>query len=348
MGVTTVRDLGNDAQTLAARMARFEAGTEIGPRLLRAGLIDGPGELAAPTGILAGNEAEARAAVTRLADAGYQQVKLYSSLDPKLVPVIAKEAHKRGLRVSGHIPQGMIASQAVRAGFDEIQHGNMLFLEFLWTPEHDTRTPARFHLVANGGADLDLGGKQVKAFLDLLAARKTVLDPTLVTFEGMFGADQGDLDPALAAYAGRLPSSVERYARTGGLAVTDAAQRARFRAAHAAMGRFIKLAWDRRIPIVAGTDATAGLTLSRELELYVAAGIPAADVLAIATIGAARVMGRDQVSGSIRAGKQADLVLVGGDPTKNIGDVRNTDVVIARGRTYDPAALLRAAGMKPR
>ena len=70
--------------------------------------------------------------------------------------------------------------------------------------------------------------------------------------------------------------------------------------------------------------------------------------LALATLGAARVMSRDKVSGSIRAGKQADLILVDGDPTKNIGDIRNTDVVISRGRIYDPAALLRAAGTKPR
>ena len=75
--------------------------------MLRAvGLIDGPGELAAPTGMLAGTPDQALAAVGKYADRGYVQIKMYSSLDPKLVPIIAKAAHDRGLRVSGHVPNG--------------------------------------------------------------------------------------------------------------------------------------------------------------------------------------------------------------------------------------------------
>lgn len=127
-GVTAVRDLGNDMADLAARVARFDAGTELGPRVLRAGLIDGPGKFAAPTGVLAATAEQATAAVTRFADAGYAQIKIYSSVDPKLVPVIAAAAHARGLRVSGHIPNGMNAAEAVEGGYDEIQHANFLFL----------------------------------------------------------------------------------------------------------------------------------------------------------------------------------------------------------------------------
>jgi imidazolonepropionase-like amidohydrolase len=114
------------------------------------------------------------------------------------------------------------------------------------------------------------------------------------------------------------------------------------------MGKLVKLAWERGVPIVAGTDTTAGISLSRELELYVAAGIPPADVLALATIGAARVMGADRRSGSIAVGKQADLVLVDGDPVRDIAAVRNADVVVCRGRVYDPAKLFAAVGMRPR
>jgi hypothetical protein len=348
MGVTTVRDLGNDADALAARMARFDAGTEVGPRLLRGGLIDGKGELAAPTGVLVDSEDEARAAVKKFADMGYQQIKIYSSVKPALVPLIAKEAHARGLRVSGHVPQGMIAEQAVKAGFDEIQHANMLFLNFLLKPGDDVRGPARFLLVARGAAGLDLGSPQVKAFLALLIAHKTVLDPTLVAFEGMFDSNPGDYSPALLPYRGRLPAGSERGAVGGGLAAADEKERALFRASHAAMAKLVKLAWDKGIRIVAGTDGSAGLDLPRELELYVAAGIPAPEVLALATFGAAKVMGREKVSGSIRVGKQADLVLVDGDPTTTIGDVRKADLVVCRGKAYDPARLFDAVGMKPR
>jgi hypothetical protein len=346
-GVTTVRDLGNTIADLTARIARFEDGTELGPRVLRAGLIDGPGPLAAPTGLLAGTPDEATAAVTQLADAGYAQVKIYSSVAPALVPVIAAAAHARGLRVSGHIPFGMNAADAVERGFDEIQHVNFLFLQFLASPGDDTRTPLRFTRVAERGADLDLASAEVKRFLDLLVAHKTVLDPTLATFQAMFVSEPSDLDPILAPYADRLPAQVLRGARGGGLPAPDG-KRARFRASYAALLKFVKLAWDRKIPVVAGTDGTAGLTLHHELALYVQAGIPAADVLSLATLGAARVMGAERDSGSIAVGKRADLVLIDGDPTRDIAAIRNTDTVVCRGVVYDPAELFAAVGMRAR
>src|SRR5262249_3562069 len=287
-----------------------------------------------------------RAAVGRFADLGYQQIKIYSSVALDLVPVIVAAAHARGLRVSGHIPTGMNAAQAVRAGYDEIQHANFLFLNFLAGPDDDTRTPLRFTRVAEKGASLDLASAPVTRFLDLLVARHTVLDPTLVAFEDLFNADPGELGAVLTPFVGRLPAQFERPGN-GGLPAPDG-KRVTFRASQAAMGRLVKLAWDRGIPIVPGTDDLPGLPYPRELELYVAAGIPAPDVLALATLGAARVMKRDKVSGSIAAGKQADLVLVDGDPTRDISAVRNADLVVCRGAVYDPGKLYEATGMKAR
>jgi imidazolonepropionase-like amidohydrolase len=346
-GITTVRDMGNDIDQLAARMARFDAGKELGPRVLRAGLLDGPGPFTAPTGLFASTPGEAAAVVARYAEAGYAQIKIYSSVPPAMVPGIAAAAHARGMRVSGHIPNGMNAAQAVEAGYDEIQHANFLFLRFLAGPEDDTRTPLRFTRVAERAAGLDLAGPDVRQFLDLLVAHHTVLDPTLVTFEAMFTSDPGELDPMFAPYANRLPAQTVRFGHSGGLPAPGGT-RAQFRASFAAMQRMVKLAWDRQIPIVAGTDDLAGLSLPRELELYVQAGIPPADVLAIATIGAARVMRRDAESGSIAVGKRADLVLVDGDPTRDIAAVRRTDAVVCRGVVYDPAELFAAVGMRPR
>jgi imidazolonepropionase-like amidohydrolase len=346
-GVTTVRDLGNEMKDLLARVARFDSGAEVGPRVVRAGLVDGPGKLASPAGLLAGTPDEAVAAVNKYADAGYVQIKMYSSLDPKLVPLVAKAAHARGMRVSGHIPNGMRASEAVEAGYDEIQHVNMLFLQFLARPGDDTRTPLRFTRVAEGAAALDLDGKDVTAFLDLLVAHHTVIDPTLATFEGMFISDPGELPPLIAPYIDRLPAQVARGARGGGLDAPGD-KRATYRASYKKLVELVGRAYKRGIPIVAGTDDTAGLSLPRELELYVEAGVPAPDVLAMATLGAARVMHLDGDRGTIAVGKQADLVLVAGDPTRDIGAVRNTDVVVCRGIVYDPAALFTAVGMKPR
>ena len=346
-GITTVRDLGNNPDDLIARSKRFDDGTELGPHVIKAGLIDGPGPLAAPIGILAKTDEEARSAVAKYADLGYVQIKIYSSVDPALVPVIAKAAHDRGLRVSGHIPNKMKASEAVEAGYDEIQHANFLFLQFLAGPDDDTRTPLRFTRVAEKGASLDLDSKEVQAFLDLLASHHTVLDPTLQVFDGLFTSDPGEMDPALAPYAGRLPAQVERGSKSGGLDAKGD-QRATFRASHAKMGEMILRAWKKGITIVAGTDGPAGFGLPLELELYVKAGIPPADVLALDTIGAARVMSLDKQSGSIAPGKQADLVLVDGDPTKDITTVRKADVVVCRGIVYDPNELFAALGMKPR
>jgi imidazolonepropionase-like amidohydrolase len=347
-GITTVRDMGNDVDGLAARIARFDAGTELGPRVLRAGLIDGPGPFTAPTGIVANSLDEAIAAVGRYADAGYAQVKLYSSVPPAWVARIVAAGHARGMRVSGHVPSGMNAAQAVEDGYDELQHANFLFLRFLARPEDDTRTPLRFTRVAEHAAELDLAGREIAAFLDLLVAHRTVLDPTLVAFHDMFTADPGELDPALAPYASRLPARVARDGRRGGLPAPGG-QRARYRDSYAALLRMIKLAWDRGIPIVAGTDhPPAGLSLAHELEQYVEAGIPPTEVLALATIGAARIMGQDRASGSIAVGKRADLVLIDGDPTRDISTVRRTDAVVCRGVVYDPAELFAAAGMLAR
>jgi len=346
-GVTTVRDMGNHPEEIDARLARLDAGTEIGPHVLRAALIDGPGPYTAPYGITASSLSEALAAVTRYADAGYVQIKIYASIPPPWVPAIAAAAHARGLRVSGHVPGGMHAAEAVEQGFDEIQHVNYLFLRFLAGPGDDTRTLLRITRVAERGAELDLDRPDVQRFLDLLAAHRTVLDPTLVIFDGQLTSDPGELEPLLVPYADRLPAQVVRVRKSIGLAAPGG-QRARFRASFAAMQRLVKRAWDRGIPIVAGTDRSAGMSLLRELELYVQAGIPTTEVLSLATIGAARIMGQDRDAGSIAAGKRADLVLVDGDPTRDIAALRNTDVVVCRGVVYDPGELYGAAGMRPR
>jgi len=93
-GVTTVRDLGNDIDTLLARRKRIEEGQEIGNRIVLAGIIDGPGPYQGPTKVLVSTKDEARAAVDEYVRLGYVQIKIYSSVKPELVPAIIDEAHK--------------------------------------------------------------------------------------------------------------------------------------------------------------------------------------------------------------------------------------------------------------
>lgn len=200
------------------------------------------------------DEATARKDVDWYAAHGYEQIKVYSSMKPELVPAIIAEAHAKGLRVSGHVPAFMTASQVVKLGFDEVQHANMLLLNFMDTVK-DTRTMARFTAVGAAGKDLDLTSPRVREFIALFKSHGVDIDPTLTTFEGMFSARPGTVDPNQAMIANRMPP--------------------------------------------------------------------------------------------IAVGKVADVVLVDGDPSVNISDVRKTVMVVKDGVRFNPKELYASVGVRP-
>jgi imidazolonepropionase-like amidohydrolase len=344
-GVTSARDMGNDTGTVLGLKKQFDAGSVIGPRLVLAGMMDSPGPYQVPIGLLANTEPEARAIVNRYADLGFEQIKIYSSMKPELVPAIIEEAHKRGLRVSGHVPAFMTAEQVVRLGFDEIQHVNFLFLNFIDSVK-DTRAMSRFTAVGSDAAGLDLSSTRVRSFLQLLKDRHTVSDPTVGAFEDMFVARAGTMSPNMAAVADRLPSQVRRGLFNGGLPIRPGMDQ-RYRDSYTAMLRMVDELYKSGITIVAGTDGWPGFGFQRELELYVRAGIPPAEVLRIATLGAARVMKHDDERGSIMPGKLADVILIEGDPSTNISDIRRVSTVVRNGVVYRSADIYRALGVKP-
>jgi imidazolonepropionase-like amidohydrolase len=222
----------------------------------------------------------------------------------------------------------------------------MLFLNFLGDTL-DTRTPLRFTAVAQHAVELDLDADSVQSFIGLLRERDVVVDPTVGIFEAMFTARPGTVSPQFAAVADRLPPSVRRGYLAGGLPVPDGMD-GRYRES---AGRMLDLVFElyrQGVRIIPGTDAMAGFALHRELELYQRAGIPAPEVLRIATLGSAEVAGRDDVLGSLEPGKLADLILVDGDPTVRIEDIRKIDLVMKDGVIYDPEALYAALGVAPR
>ena len=345
-GVTSVRDMGNDIEELGRLEGRWKSGEAIGPRVWKSGFIDGPGPFQAPTGLYVTTDEEARAAVNRYADLGYIQIKLYSSLKPELVPGIIKVAHQRGLRVSGHVPNGMIASQFVEEGADELQHINFIFLNFLGSQVKDTRTPERFTAVGAYAAKLDLDSKLVKEFIELLQTHHTTVDVTLATFEGMFTGRPKVASPDFAPVLNRLPAQVQRSAYTGGLPVSGADDQL-YKDSYQAMLRMTKRMYDAGIPILAGTDALAGIMLHRELELQVKAGIPPSKALQNATWNAAKLLKQEKELGSIAPGKVADLVLVEGNPTEQISDVRRCRMVMKNGTLFKSDAVYAAVGIKP-
>ncbi|HEV7673228.1 MAG TPA: amidohydrolase family protein [Candidatus Angelobacter sp.] len=344
-GVTSVRDLANDTDALLQMRRRFDEGAEIGPRVVMAGFIDGRGPFQGPTKVFADTEEEAKTAIDNYAKLGYVQIKVYSSLKPELLPKIVEMAHAHGMRVSGHVPSGMIAEQFVLAGVDEIQHMNFIFLDFM--PQvKDTRTPARFTEVAAHGAEIDPKSEQVQAFIQLLKEHKIVVDPTLSIFEGMFEDRPGKMAQGYAPVADSMPAQVRRGFLYGGLEVPQG-QDQRFQDSFQRMLDMAKAFYDAGVPIVAGTDSLAGYSLHRELELYEKAGIPAAKVLQLATLGAARVVKRDGELGSIAPGKLADVILVDGDPATHISDIRHVKTVVKDGVVFQVADLDRALGVIP-
>lgn len=346
-GITSVRDLGNDLPTITARRERFDTGTALGPRLLTSVLIDGPGPYAGPTKFLVATEEEGRVAIDACVKTpGCSGLKIYSSIRPELVPALVRYAHVKGLRASGHVPAFMTAEQCVRDGFDEIHHANFLFLNFLFDKVQDTRTPARFTAVARNAGSLDLDSAKVLEFVRLLQVRGVVVDPTAGTFEELFLARPGRIPEAWAGVADRLPPQVRRGLLAGGLPVPEGAD-ATYRASFGAILRMVRLLHEKGVRIVAGTDGFAGFTLPRELELYAKAGIPPAEVLQIATLGAASVAHLSDDLGTIAPGKRADLILVDGNPAERISDVRKVSLVVKNGVVYDPAALFRSIGVKP-
>jgi hypothetical protein len=346
-GGTSARDMANDTDMFLQRVARFDNGSELGPRVLKAGIIDGTGEFAGPTKMRVDTGEQAIQDVDWYADHGYGQIKIYSSIKPDLVPIIADHAHARGLRVSGHVPALMSARQFVEGGADEIQHLNFIVLNFLFPEVKETRNPNRFTKVAERAREFTPDKSEVRDFINFLEQHHTVLDPTMSIFEALFCGDPSAITPGLEEIVPRFPPQVRRAMRSGALEVPPDKQAA-YHEAFPAMLRLLKAINDAGVTIIPGTDALAGYTLHHELELYARAGIAPSEVLRMATWTPALVMGVNKDCGVIAPGKLADMILVDGDPTKNIQDISRITTVIKGGKVYDPAAIEKALGIAPR
>lgn len=345
-GVTTIRDPGNNPQYIAKTKAQFESGELVGPRVIIAGLMDGTGQYTAPIGTTTGTAAEAIAQVNDWKKTGAVQIKIYSSMDPKLVPVIVKEAHAQGMRVSGHIPAGMLAQDAVNAGYDEIQHVNFLFLNFMPDTKDQTQTPVRLTATAQRAGTIDLRSQAVADFIALLKTKEIVSDPTVGIFYTDTMTRTGDItSTGFGEIADWLPAQVRRTLTTGGLPMGPGLD-AKYNASAQAYLDMVMLLHTNGIRIVAGTDdVLPGFDLIHELELYAQAGIPTAQVLQAATIVPARVMKMDDTLGSLRAGKFADAIVVNGNPLEQIAQLRKVETTIKGGVLYDTRALYATAGV---
>ncbi|MDG2448587.1 MAG: hypothetical protein P8M34_03085, partial [Saprospiraceae bacterium] len=214
-GVTSVRDLANNKQ-LHELGEQFNTNAILGPRIVTyCGIIDGPGEFANQRNVVENLE-EALEEIQDYKDRGYHQIKLYSSILPDWVLPLTKKAHELNMRVSGHIPAYMTATQAINQGYNEIQHINMLFLNFL-SDTIDTRTPLRHTMPAQHGADLDLNSREYLDFVELLKSKDILVDLTMAIFENMYIAKKGEPSPTYSMIADRFPLMNQRSFYAGGL-----------------------------------------------------------------------------------------------------------------------------------
>ena len=344
LGITSVRDPGNINSLTLARAVRRAKGELLLPKVYPSVLIDGKGPNSAQFGTVVDSPDEAIAAVRKAHADGFTGIKFYGTYTPAWIAPAAAEAHKLGLHVHGHVPAGMRPSEAIAAGYDELTHINFVMMEAM--PDSVVATSNginRFEGTGRYAKDVNLNAPPIKPLIATMAARKIVSDPTLSVFESLFVPENGDLSPAYAPYVGTLPPVTERGFRQGGFAVPKDLTREDYRKSFAKLLALTTLMHNSGTVIVAGTDGS-GLELVRELELYVSAGFTPEQALAAATIVPARVLKVDKTTGSIEVGKQADLVFVAGDPSKRIGDLRNTRIVMMGGKLMDADALRAASG----
>lgn len=345
-GVTTVRDMGNDNATLQKLIADESEGRRLSPSIVAAGFLEGESPMSARNGFVVGDLAGAKRAVDWYAKNGYPQIKIYNSFPKDILRDTVTYAHSRDLRVSGHIPVFLRAEQALDAGYDEIQHINQVLLNFLVDDTTDTRTLERFYLPAKRIADMNFDAKPVQDFIARLAKDQIAVDPTLATFD-FIRQRAGEMSQAFAAVAEHMPPDVQRGFKVAEFDIPDDATAARYNKSYDKMVEFVGRMYKAGVPILAGTDGLAGFTLQRELELYVEAGMTPAQALQVATWNGAkysRVLGD---RGSIAVGKRADLILVDGDPTANIADIRKVALVIKSGVAHYPGDVYEALGIKP-
>lgn len=345
-GVTSVRDLGNANATLQQMLDETAEGRLLAPRLIPAGFVDGDSPYASHDGFSINDLSDIKHAIDWYALRGYSQLKIYNSFPRELITESVSYAHKRGLKVSGHIPAFMRADEAIEEGFDEIHHINQLMLNFLVTDTSDTRTLERFYLPAEKGAEMNLNSPEIQAFIDRLKANNIVVDPTLATFD-FIKQREGEIADPYKAIATNMPPDIMRSFKTATMKIPDDKTAKRYEASYKKMIEFVGKLYRAGVPIVAGTDGLAGFTLHSELALYVKAGLTPSQALQVATYNGAKFTNTLNNRGTITPGKIADLVLVDGDPTKNIEDIRKVVVVVTRGKLIYPNEINQTLGVKP-
>jgi enamidase len=247
-----------------------------------------------------------------------------------------EEAHRRGMKVTGHLCS-VTYGEAVDAGIDNLEHGFFAATDFVPDKQPDV-CPGQ----ARGQralASLDERGAAFQTLVKKLIDRRVALTSTLTVFETL--TPRRPTPPGLDVLVPTLRDSFMR--------AYDRAQQntSSIFATLFAKGMALERAFARAGGVLlAGTDPTGaggvvpGFADQRQIELLAEAGFTPVEAISIATLNGARYLGRDSRIGSIAAGKQADLVILLGDPASTVGDIRRVETVFKQGVGYDPQKLV--------
>jgi imidazolonepropionase-like amidohydrolase len=338
-GVTTMRTTGSLDGDADLELKKFiDSGARPGPDLfLTAPYLEGKPAIFPQMGELAGPE-DARGRVDRWAAAGMTSFKAYMHISPEELRAAILEAHGKGLKITGHLCS-VGFTEAADMGIDDLEHGLVVDTEF-FPGKKEGECPPQGETFRYFDSQLDVGGAAVQGLIRHLVDHHVAVTSTLAVFAEF----TGDADPIDVMESRELRAlnweawlkyRLIRRAIAKHPFVNSLKKEMEFERDFAAAGGLL----------LAGSDPTgdggtlAGYADQKEIELLVRAGFSPAEAIHIATANGAEFLGVSSRVGSIAAGKQADLVVIDGDPSARIEDIRKVEIVFRRGVGYSSEKL---------
>lgn len=287
------------------------------------------------------NAEHARQAVAYWAGQGVTSLKAYINISQAELRAGVQEAHKHGLKLTGHLC-AVDFRQAAALGIDNLEHGPV-FTDSEFVPNRKPDVCPSSKEIMASWETLEISSPQVQSLIQDLVRHKVAITSTLPVFEAFITTR-----PVLSKRQSEMlaADSLRSYLNARSAAATNPARAIAYEAALKKEMAFERAFVQAGGLLLAGPDPTGnggvlpGFGDQRGLQLLVEAGFTAAEAIQIASANGARYMGKFDQFGSVEVGKRADLVILKGDPTKNIKDVENVEMVLKDGRAYDPAKLI--------
>lgn len=348
LGVTTIRTTGSVAPYTDLEIKRLiDSGRMIGPKMyVTAPYLEGRGSFTPVMHELTGPD-DARRMVNYWADLGATSFKAYMNITRDELRAAVEEAHKRGLKVTGHLCS-IGFREAAEIGIDNLEHGLMVDSEFVANKQPDQCPPGS--AVSASLRQLDLNGTAAQETIRTLVAKNVAITSTLPVFEAA-GAPltQTGIGAASALLNSRVLNVMSTDARVRYL---QARARVSSESNYVALLRKV-MDFERAFVkagglLIAGPDPTgnggivAGFGDLREVELLVEEGFTPLEAIKIASFNGAKFLGEDARIGSIAPGKQADLMVVKGNPAANINEIEKVEIVFKEGIGYDSEKLIQS------